>query len=132
MRRISMLLMALGLLVALFVVFPRGVAFASGPHTPGKQTVFQQSVTCSRNGCTGLDPIATGCSASAQTVLTSPIWDGPTQVGTINLRFSSVCNTNWAQILVSSVLGSTDVRAEVTRAGGLMVRKTSAVNLMSV
>lgn len=74
-------------------------------------------VTCSGNGCTGLDPVATGCSASASTILSGGIFNGSGQrIGTINLRFSSVCQTNWAQIVSS--IGSVPIQALVDRESG--------------
>lgn len=103
---------------------PTLAASAQQLHTQAHQihtAPFLPTVTCSGNGCTGLDPIATGCSASASTVLSTVIFrdsiNGLTPLATINLRFSSVCKTNWAQ-LVSSI-GSAPLQAVVRRENGV-------------
>ncbi|HLG63874.1 MAG TPA: DUF2690 domain-containing protein [Ktedonosporobacter sp.] len=87
-------------------------------------TAFQPAVTCSGNGCTGRDPVQTGCSATASTVLSGGIFNGSGQrIGTINLRFSSACGTNWAQVVSS--IGSVPLAAIVTRASGVDGPKVS-------
>ncbi|TDU04994.1 uncharacterized protein DUF2690 [Streptomyces sp. 846.5] len=48
----------------------------------------------------GQDPIATGCASSAITAESTPIYRGDlTQVGTIQLRYSTSCRTAWARII---------------------------------
>lgn len=75
------------------------------------------AITCSGQGCTGQDPVATGCSASASTILSGGIFNNSGQrIGTINLRYSSVCQTNWAQTVSS--IGSTPIQALVSRESG--------------
>ena len=99
-----------------------GTAFAASAqqvHLQAHQVhtaALLPAVTCSGNGCTGLDPTATGCSASASTVLSRGIFNGSQRIGTINLRFSSVCQTNWAQTVSS--IGNVPMFAQVTRISG--------------
>src|SRR5215203_2657682 len=51
----------------------------------------------------GQDPIASGCSAGAYTVVSTPIRiipmypGGGTIVGTLELRYSPSCGTNWVR-----------------------------------
>lgn len=48
----------------------------------------------------GQDPLATGCSSSALTMESAPVYriDG-TQTGTIELRYSTSCKTVWARLV---------------------------------
>ncbi|MEV5880149.1 DUF2690 domain-containing protein [Streptomyces sp. NPDC052101] len=48
----------------------------------------------------GQDPIVTGCNSSAVTVNSAPVYraDG-TEVGTIQLRYSTSCGTVWARLV---------------------------------
>lgn len=110
-------------LLLLFACSPSGTALAASMHQGQAQAYhvpaapFQPAVSCSQNGCTGQDPIATGCSASASTVLSTGIFNASNQrIGTINLRFSSVCQTNWAQVV--SLIGAVPVAAAVVREAG--------------
>jgi hypothetical protein len=61
-------------------------------------------VTCSQYGCDGKDPIATGCAADAVTVASAPVMSSQSpygaRYGTINLRWSAKCQTNWAQLVL--------------------------------
>jgi len=105
------------------VFSPSGAVLAASAqqiHTQAHQVhaaPLLPNVTCSGNGCTGLDPSATGCSASASTLLSKGIFNGSgQQIGTINLRFSSVCQTNWAQLLSS--IGTVQMNTHVERASG--------------
>lgn len=79
---------------------------------------FLPAVTCSRNGCTGLDPNATGCSADATTLLSKNIVNSSGQsIGKIELRWSPTCQTNWAR--VTSFIGSAPLGASVEREAGV-------------
>jgi hypothetical protein len=75
-------------------------------------------VTCSRNGCTGQDPAATGCSADATTLLSKKILNSSGQsIGEIDLRWSPTCQTNWARVVSS--IGSVPLGASVEREAGV-------------
>lgn len=75
------------------------------------------AVTCSRNGCTGQDPAATGCSADGTTLLSKKILNASGQIiGEIDLRWSPTCQTNWARVVSS--IGSVPIGASVEREAG--------------
>lgn len=94
-----------------------GSAYRVNNPRPSGHGVVVPNVSCSGNGCTGLDPIQTGCSASASTILSTGIFsDSGNQIGTVNLRFSSVCQTNWAQVVSS--IGTVPMETAVLRASG--------------
>jgi hypothetical protein len=73
---------------------------------------------CSGDGCTGLKPELTGCDRDARTIRTGAVVDPRTgrQVGTIELRGSGRCQTNWAR--VTSGVGVAELAATVTRSDG--------------
>jgi hypothetical protein len=57
-------------------------------------------VTCSGNGCNGLDPQASGCSADAKTLASARLiapFDG-VDYGSIEMRYSNICGTQWIRI----------------------------------
>ena len=60
-------------------------------HTT-KRSVSQ--VTCSGDGCDNVDPAQSGCSDSAYTVT-----DVETPTADIQLRYSTVCATNWGRVV---------------------------------
>jgi hypothetical protein len=102
----------------LLIFLPSGTALAA--RTPQRQAQAQRvpAVTCFQNRCTGQDPVATGCSATASTVLSGGIFNAANQrIGTINLRFSSACGTNWGQVVSS--IGAVPLSAAVARANGV-------------
>ena len=112
MRRFFKVLLAAMLLAALFAAYS-GVAriFASTaqlqlPH-----------VTCSGNGCNGLDPISTGCARDAITVMPSNGGTVSFRTGTIQLRYSPTCGTNWGRVL--SGVGTTVLTVNIRRNDGL-------------
>lgn len=119
MKRFLMAFLSTILLAVLILSF-QSTAFAAtlkGAPTGKKiATVNSPNVTCSQNGCNGLDPVTTGCSATASTALSTPIVSGSVTIGIINLRYSSACGTNWAQVL--SYNGTADFNVSVLRAGG--------------
>lgn len=84
----------------------RLTALASGMALVAGALVFSASGTalasCTGWGCHGLDPSAQGCSATS-TVTASANFNGTT-LATLQNRYSSGCNANWA-------------RAELTTAG---------------
>lgn len=76
------------------------------------------TVTCFQNGCNNQNPINTGCSADATTVLSGSVFNGSGQrIGTIELRWSATCGTNWAR--VTSSIGSVALDANVARESGV-------------
>jgi Protein of unknown function (DUF2690) len=111
MRRFLPLIFAAVLLVAVFV----GTAYASVSKTNTQVKATQQispRVTCSGNGCNGLDPEQTGCAADAYTVKVS----GGTvsfRTGSVELRYSPRCGTNWAR--VSSIVGNARLTISIRR-----------------
>lgn len=73
---------------------------------------------CQGDGCTGQKPELTGCDRDARTIRTGAVVDHVTgrQVGTIELRWSPHCQTNWAR--VTSGVGVASLAATVTRDDG--------------
>src|SRR5262249_37962634 len=72
---------------ALALAAPASATSTSAAATP------TPALLCSGSSCDGQDPAATGCDATASTVDSIP-----TSFGTIDLRFSSACQTNWVRI----------------------------------
>jgi hypothetical protein len=111
MRRVILVLIAVVLVVSVFV----GTAYASVSKTTTGQTTTQHllpHVTCSGNGCNGLDPEQTGCAADAYTVKVS----GGTvsfRTGYVELRYSPTCGTNWARVI--STVGNVQLTASIRR-----------------
>lgn len=97
-RRAGPVLLLLGLAA---LALGLGVA-ALGPGALSQTSRFSApsaaplpTPTCSGEGCTGLDPDQTGCTAGASTVASAAL-DGAVQ---IELRWSEVCKVNWARIV---------------------------------
>jgi hypothetical protein len=111
MRRFLIILFSAALLAALFATF------MTVARTYASTTQQQRPhVTCSGNGCDGLDPEATGCARDAYTVRVS----GGTvsfRTGTIELRYSPTCGTNWGRVL--SNIGSARLTVSIRRHDGL-------------
>jgi hypothetical protein len=104
MRRFLLLLFAALLLVAMFV----GTVYAS---VSTAQRLLPR-VTCSGNGCNGLDPEQTRCAAGAYTVRVS----GGTvsfRTGYVELRYSPTCGTNWARVF--STVGNARLTVSIRR-----------------
>jgi hypothetical protein len=56
------------------------------------------SAACWDRGCIGLDPQATGCSASGYTVATAVFQGDPYHAAHyVDLRYSDACGANWAR-----------------------------------
>ncbi len=107
MRRFFTLLVPAALLAALLAAsggIARTYASAAQHQLP--------HVTCIGNGCNGLDPVATGCARDAFTVGTS---GGTASFGTgsIELRYSPTCGTNWGRVL--SAVGNTRLTVSIRR-----------------
>ncbi len=122
MRRFFKVLLAATLLAALFAAYT-GVSRISA--STAQQLL--PHVTCSGNNCNGLDPIATGCAGDAITVTTTGGADDAITVtttggtvsfrtGTIQLRYSPTCGTNWGRVLSS--VGNTQLTVSIRRDDG--------------
>lgn len=111
MRRFLPLLFAAVLLAAIFV--EAAYASVSRANTNGSTAQhLLPRVTCSGNGCNGLDPEQTGCAVGAYTVKVS----GGTvsfQTGSVELRYSPTCKTNWARVF--STVGNVRLTASIRR-----------------
>lgn len=61
------------------------------------------AVGCSGTGCNGQDPEVMGCAADAFTMASAPIHDAynNTNVGTVDIRYSPTCKTNWGRATMS-------------------------------
>ena len=92
MKRMRLVLFSMALLVTLFGLTAI-VAYAQvTTHTQAVQNSHVQ-VTCSGNGCNGLNPVTTGCSAGAYTVQTAVFSNSY-----VELRYSPTCGTNWGRV----------------------------------
>ncbi len=103
MRRFFILLSSALLLAALFATYAgvaRIYASTAQPQLP--------DVNCSNNDCNGLDPVRTGCASDAFTVSTVSF-----RTGSIQLRFSPTCGTNWGR--VRSAVGNTQLWVSIRR-----------------
>ncbi len=109
MQRIRMFLFSTALLVSLFGMTAfTGLSVASAHTTQPSHP----QVTCSGNGCDGLNPAMTGCSADAYTVQTAVFSDS-----FVELRYSPTCGTNWGR--VTSKVGATFLIISIQRIDGL-------------
>lgn len=62
------------------------------------------TTTASAASVDGSDPQATGCANTAKTVSSAAIYDsGHTEIGYVELRYSTGCRTTWAR--VTSLIG---------------------------
>ena len=110
MRRFFKVLLAAMLLAALFAAYT-GVSRISASTVQD----LLPHVTCSGNGCNGLDPVSTGCARDGITVTTT----GGTvsfRTGTIQLRYSPTCGTNWGRVF--STIGTTQLWVSIRRDDG--------------
>lgn len=110
MRRFFKVLLAATLLAALFAAYT-GVSRISASTAQH----LLPHVTCSGNGCNGHDPVSTGCARDAITV---SITGGTVKfrTGTIQLRFSPTCGTNWGRVF--SNIGNTQLTVSIRRDDG--------------
>ena len=83
----------------------------------------EQLVSCSGNGCNGIDPNTTPCASGAVTVAgsTRNIYRNGTSIliGQVELRWSAACGTNWARVSRSDGAVAEGMYATITRADGL-------------
>jgi len=115
MQRIPVFLFSAALLVVLFgmtafIGLPTASAYAT------QRSLAQ--VTCSRNGCNGKDPEATGCAVGAFTVQTATL-----STIFVQLRFSPRCGTNWGRVI--SRIGSGRIFVLIQRIDGLSFNRTA-------
>jgi len=118
MRRIRLFLFSIDLLVSLFgmTAFTQLNVASSHSYTQVSHAHTTQlnhpQVTCSGNGCNGLNPATTGCSADAYTVQTAVFSNSY-----VELRYSPTCGTNWGR--VTSKVGATSLIIRIQRIDGL-------------
>jgi hypothetical protein len=111
MRRTLTLIVPALLLAALFSSYMGITKISASTADP-----LVHHVTCSGNGCNGLDPIATGCASDAIIVT---VTGGTTtfSTGTIQLRYSPTCGTNWGRVISS--VGNAQLTVSIRRNDGL-------------
>lgn len=97
----------------LLVIFLLVISTGSALAAPKTAKVLP---ACSGNCLNGSWPDQTGCSSSATTVLSAYIKNGSTNIGLVELRFSSSCNTNWTR--VTSYIGTSLLAGEIERNSG--------------
>jgi len=115
MQRIPVFLFSAALLVVLFGM----TAFIGLPTASAHATQRSLAqVTCSRNGCNGKDPEATGCAVGAFTVQTATL-----STIFVQLRFSPRCGTNWGRVI--SRIGSGTILVRIQRIDGLSFSRTA-------
>ena len=121
MRRIRLFLFSAALLLSLFGMTTFTGLSAASAHTQvtnARATSAHATrrsrpqVTCSGEGCDGLNPATTGCSADAYTVQTAVFSNS-----FVELRYSPTCGTNWGR--VTSRVGATFLVIRIDRSGGL-------------
>ena len=118
MRRIKLFLFSTALLLSLFgVIAFTGWRIASAQttnvhvHTNAAQPKHTH-ITCSTEGCDGLNPVTAGCAADAYTVQTAVFSNSY-----VELRYSPTCGTNWGR--VTSKIGPTTLVIRTQRIDGL-------------
>lgn len=86
----------------------------------GATSSVEQAVTCSQNGCNGVDPNTTPCATGAVTIATTSIVRSGTSVviGQVELRWSQSCGTNWSRVTRTDGAFAEGMIATVTRSGG--------------
>jgi hypothetical protein len=77
-----------------------------------------QAVTCSGSGCTGKDPMATGCAADAKTV-TSYVNDDFVPTLVMELRWSPTCQTNWGRVNRVGLTSLKAVKRRIYKSGSI-------------
>ena len=120
MRRIRLFLLSGVLLVSLLgvtafmglsMISAHALAHAQTSHTQATQR-NHLLVTCSGDGCDGLNPETTGCAAGAYTVQTAVFSNSY-----VELRYSPTCKTNWGR--VTSKVGPSFLVVRIQRIDGL-------------
>jgi ABC-type transport system substrate-binding protein len=114
MQRVRLLLFSAALLVSLFCMTAFTSVSIASAHTNAQASHAHATVphhplvTCSANGCNGLNPATTGCSADAYTVQTATFSNSFVQ-----LRYSPTCGTNWGRVI--SRVGATSLVITIQR-----------------
>ena|SRR5947209_626897 len=113
MRRIRLFLFSTALLASLLGVTAfMGLRMISA-HTQAQTTQRNNpQVSCSGDGCDGLNPVSTGCATGAYTVQTAVFSNSY-----VELRYSPTCKTNWGR--VTSKVGLAFLEIRVQRVDGL-------------
>ena len=114
MPRIKLFLFSAALLLSLFgVIAFTGWKIASAQTTNAHVQAHaaqpkHSQVTCSTEGCDGLNPVTAGCAADAYTVQTAVFSNSY-----VELRYSPTCGTNWGRVI--SRVGATSLIIRVQR-----------------
>jgi hypothetical protein len=87
----------------------------TAPILPAITAAPAHAATCSGYGCDQQDPVNNGCNNGAYTVTSAPIVYNGTSYGTVDLRWSPTCQTNWARVTVNSNLTNKTRWADVLR-----------------
>jgi Protein of unknown function (DUF2690) len=101
-------------LAVLMVTAVLAVLGAAALHAQGADARVpgNTGVSCFQYGCDFQDPAATGCDADAETLQDAPIIavEGGQDVtlGSVELRWSPTCQTNWARVTSTSGASSTN------------------------
>ena len=84
------------------------------PPAPPKPVICASAP--SDGNCTNQDPVVDGCSGDAYNVTISYIRGaGGATIGEIDLRYSTVCHSNWGRLITYSTCGHSHLVANVTR-----------------
>ena len=114
MQRIRLLLFSAALLISLFGMTAFTQVNVASAHTSVQANHMHATVpnrplvSCSGNGCNGLNPATTGCSADAYTVQTAVFNNS-----FVELRYSPTCGTNWGRVI--SRVGATFLTVTIQR-----------------
>jgi uncharacterized protein DUF2690 len=114
MQRIRLLLFSAALLISLFAMTAFTQVNVASAHSNAQASHMHATVpnrplvSCSGNGCNGLNPATTGCSADAYTVQTATFSNS-----FVELRYSPTCGTNWGRVI--SRVGATSLTVTIQR-----------------
>lgn len=114
MQRIRLLLFSAALLISLFGMTAFTQVNVASAHSNAQASHMHATVpnrplvSCSGNGCNGLNPATTGCSADAYTVQTAVFSNS-----FVELRYSPTCGTNWGRVI--SRVGATTLTVTIQR-----------------
>ena len=115
MRRIKLLLVSSALLVSLLGFAGWNIASAQSNSTHASThatTPSKPHITCSTEGCDGVNPQTAGCAADAYTVQTAVFSNSYVQ-----LRYSPTCGANWGRVI--SRVGAANLTIRIQRIDGL-------------
>jgi len=93
MRHTRLFLYSVALLVALLATTVSLSVQGTAAYAHATRQAFYQA-TCSGEGCDNVDPQQSGCAVGAYTVTTVA-----TPSADIQLRYSSICGTNWGRVV---------------------------------